>query len=160
MTLSAPVSLSAQHVPDSFFCGVASLDDWLKKRAYANQIGGASRTYVVTEDQTIIGYYCLVSGALMLNDAPAAIRRNMPDPLPMAIIGRLAVDLSCHGKGLGAGLLQDAVVRAIQANKILAVRGIIVQAISEEAKAFYQYHGFLASPTQPMTLILSLKGIE
>ena len=157
MTLSAPVLLSAEHVLDDFSCDVASLDEWLKRRAYPNQVSGASRTYVVTEGRKVVGYYCLASGALALNDAPGSVRRNMPDPIPMMVLGRLAIEKSWQGRGLGAALLQDAVLRTIQAGGILGIRGILVHAISNEAKNFYEHHGFTASPSQPMTLILSLK---
>jgi len=159
MMLSPPVLLSKEHLLADFSCGVASLDDWLKRRAYPNQVGGASRTYVVTEGQRVVGYYCLASGALALSDTPGPLRRNMPDPVPMGILGRLAVDRAFHGKGLGVALLQDAVIRTAQAGGIIGIRGLLVHAISAEAKAFYEYHGFLASPTQPMTLMLSLKGM-
>jgi GNAT superfamily N-acetyltransferase len=135
------------------------LDDWLTKRAYSNQIGGASRTYVVTGADRVVGYYSLASGALALADAPGSMRRNMPDPVPVGILGRLAVDRSYQGKGLGVALLQDAVVRTAQAAGIIGIRGLLVHAISLEAKTFYQYHGFVESPTQSMTLILSLKGM-
>ncbi|HWG47978.1 MAG TPA: GNAT family N-acetyltransferase [Gemmataceae bacterium] len=158
MTLAAPVLLSNQHQLDPFACGVASLDDWLKRRAHANQASGASRTYVAAEGQMVAGYYCLASGALALNDAPGPIRRNMPDPVPLAVLGRLAVDRSWRGRRLGVALLQDAVMRTVQAGGILGIRGLLVHAISADAKDFYEHHGFLASPTQPMTLILSLKG--
>lgn len=157
--LSPPVLLSKEHFLADFSSGVASLDDWLKRRAYPNQVSGASRTYVVTEGQRVVGYYCLASGALALSDTPGPLRRNMPDPVPMGILGRLAVDRTFHGKGLGVALLQDAVIRTAQAGGIIGIRGLLVHAISAEAKAFYEYHGFLASPTQPMTLILSLKGM-
>ena len=83
----------------------------------------------------------------------------MPDPVPMGILGRLAVDRALHSKGLGVALLQDAAIRTAQAAGILGIRGLLVHAISEEAKTFYEHHGFIASPTQPMTLILSLKGL-
>ena len=156
--LSAPVLLTADYQLDDFACGVDSLDDWLKRRAYPNQVNGASRTYVVTEGKRVVGYYCLASGALELSDTPTSIRRNMPDPVPVAILGRLAVDKSSQGRGLGAALLQDAVVRTAQAGGILGIRGLLVHALSIEAKAFYEHHGFVASPAQPMTLILSLKG--
>lgn len=155
--LSAPVLLSAQHKLSDFSCGVASLDDWLKRRARPNQVSGASRTYVVAEGDTVVGYYCLASGALALNEAPPVMRRNMPDPLPIAVLGRLAVDQSCQGRGLGVALLQDAVLRTLQAGDILGIRGLLVHALSADAQAFYQHHGFVASPIQPMTLILSLK---
>ncbi|WP_020157688.1 GNAT family N-acetyltransferase [Methylobacter marinus] len=155
--LTAPVLLSTEHQLDDFACGVDSLDDWLKRRAYPNQISGASRTYVVAEGKRIVGYYCLASGALALNHAPASLRRNMPDPVPIAVLGRLAVDQSWQGRGVGVALLQDAVLRTIQASDILGIRGLLVHVLSVEAKAFYEHHGFVASPAQPMTLILSLK---
>ncbi len=158
MTLSAPGLLTPESDLSGFTCGVASLDDWLKRRANANQVSGASRTYVVCEGNRVVGYYCVASGALALGEAPGFIRRNMPDPVPMAILGRLAVDQSWQGKGLGAALLRDAVGRIVGASDILGIRGLLVHAISAEAKAFYEHYGFLASPKQPMTLILSLKG--
>jgi GNAT superfamily N-acetyltransferase len=157
--LQAPQLLAKDHQIGDFCCGVASLDVWLKKRAFMNQIGGASRTYVVIHGDLVVGYYSLASGALALADAPGLIRRNMPDPIPMGILGRLAVDKSFHGKGLGGALLQDAVVRTAQAAGIIGLRGLLVHAISVEAKTFYEYHGFIASATQTMTLILSLKGM-
>ena len=156
--LSSPILLATDHQIDDFACNVDSLNDWLKKRAYQNQLSGASRTYVVLEGKRVVGYYCLASGALELNDAPTQVRRNMPNPIPVAILGRLAVDKSFQGKGLGVALLQDAVLRTAQAGGILGIRGLLVHALSIEAKAFYEHHGFVASPTQPMTLILSLKG--
>ena len=158
MTLSAPLLLSAEHALDDFTCGVASLDEWLKRRAYPNQVSGASRTYVVTEGRKVVGYYCLASGALALNIAPSSVRRNMPAPVPMAVLGRLAIDLLWQGKGLGAAMLQEAVMRSAQAGGIIGIRGLLVHAISDKAKSFYEHYGFTASPTQPMTLILSLKS--
>lgn len=155
---SPPCLLTEDCQLDGFASGVDSLDDWLKKRALPNQVNGASRTYVVAEGKKVAGYYCLASGALALNDAPSSVSRNMPNPVPVVILGRLAVDKSCQGKGLGVALLQDAVVRTAQAGGIVGIRGLLVHALSNEAKAFYEHHGFVASPTQPMTLILSLKG--
>lgn len=106
----------------------------------------------------MVGYYCLSSGGLDLAEAPGAIRRNMPDPIPIAVLGRLAIDVNWQGKGLGAALLQDAVMRTGQAAAILGIGGVLVHAISEEARAFYEHYGFAASPKNPMTLVLSLKG--
>lgn len=162
MTLSAPCRLTAAADLDRFACGTPSLDEWLKRRAMANQTSGASRTYVVTDasdGNRVVGYYCLASGALAVIDAPGAIRRNMPDPIPMAVLGRLAVDGAWHGKRLGAALLQDAVLRTLQAADILGVRGLLAHVISPEAKTFYEYHGFKASATQPMTLVLSINSL-
>ena len=149
--LSSHTLLTAQHQLDDFVCGVDSLDEWLKKRAYANQINGASRTYVVADEQKVVGYYCLASGALELKNTPSSIRRNMPDPVPVAILGRLAIDKTYQGKGMGVGLLLDAVIRTAKAAEIVGIRGLLVYALSVEAKAFYEHHGFVVSPTQPMT---------
>lgn len=160
MSLSAPHLLTVAADVGRFACGTPSLDEWLKRRAMANQVSGASRTYVVTDlsggGHRVVGYYCLASGALAVVDAPGAVRRNMPDPVPMAILGRLAVDSAWGAKGLGVALLQDAVLRATQAADILGVRGLLAHAVSAQAKAFYEHHGFKASPTQPMTLVLSM----
>jgi GNAT superfamily N-acetyltransferase len=158
--LSAPGLLTANDQLNDFSCSIDSLDDWLKRRALPNQVNGASRTYVVSAGKRVVGYYCLASGALELNNTPASIRRNMPDPVPVAILGRLAVDKSYQGRRLGVALLQDAVVRTAQAAGILSMRGLLVHALSMEAKAFYEHHGFVASPTQPLTLILSLKRMS
>lgn len=156
--LSAPSALDGLHDLGPFSSGNDALDDWLRRRARANQISGASRTYVVADDRRVVAYYCLSSGALDLAEAPGAVRRNMPDPIPMAILGRLAVDRQWQGKGLGVALLQDAVLRTAQAASIMGIRGLLVHAISDAAKAFYEHHGFTASPRHPMTLVLSLKS--
>lgn len=155
--LAAPALLSAEHPLDGFASGVASLDDWLKRRARANQISGASRTYVAAEAGRVVACYCLAPGALALNDTPNSLKRNMPDPVPMAILGRLAVDQAWQGHGLGAALLRDAVERTQAAAAILGIRGLLVHALSEKARAFYEYHGFVASPSRPLTLVMALK---
>lgn len=157
MSLRAPAPLADDHRLDAFNSGVASLDDWLRRRARANQAAGASRTYVVADDRgRALGYYALASGGLALAEAPGRLRRNMPDPIPIALIGRLAVDLSVRGQGLGVALLQDAVLRVRDAAAILGIRGLVAHAISDEAKRFYEAFGFVAAPTRPMTLALSL----
>jgi GNAT superfamily N-acetyltransferase len=155
--LAAPALLAEAHELDLFQSGHATLDDWLRRRARSNQVSGASRTYVVADGLRVVGYYCLSSGAIDLADAPGAVRRNMPDPVPMAVLGRLAVDRAWQGKGLGVALLQDAVLRTAQAAGIMGIRGILVHAISDEATAFYERYGFSASPNNPKTLVLSLK---
>lgn len=159
MKLLSPAPLGEAHRLDAFDCGVDSLNDWLERRARANQVSGASRTYVVTDEEgRVAGYYCLASGALALTQAPGSVRRNMPDPIPMAILGRLAVDRSWQGHGLGAALLRDAVERTQAASNILGIRGLLVHALSGEAKAFYERYGFVASPARPMMLVMALKG--
>lgn len=157
--LFAPAPLTDDHALDEFACGVASLDEWLKRRARINQLGGAARTYVVADGRRVVGYYCLASGALAAADAPGGLRRNMPDPIPMAILGRLAVDTAWHGQGLGGALLNDALMRTAQAAQIVGMRGLLVHALSAPAAAFYRHYGFIVSPRHPTTLILSLKGV-
>ena len=153
---SGTQALRADHDLTTFACGVPSLDDWLRRRAWANQSTGASRTYVVTTGLQVSAYCALASGALACADAPGPIRRNMPDPIPVAVLGRLAVDHSRHGQGLGAAMLRDAFLRSQEAARILGLRGLLVHAIDIPAKAFYEHHGFVASATQPLMLVLAL----
>lgn len=155
--LHAPTLLSDTHQLGDFDCGVASLNDWLRRRAHNNQVTGASRTYVVADEEgRVVGYYCLASAALTLSDAPSGVRRNMPDPIPMALLGRLAVDTSMQWRGLGKALVRDAVERTQAAADILGIRGILVHALSDEARAFYERCGFVASKSRPMLLVMSL----
>jgi GNAT superfamily N-acetyltransferase len=156
--MQSPVLLADAHELADFDCGVPDLDEWLRRRARANQASGASRSYVVADAARVVGFYCLASGAIAMTDAPTALRRNMPDPIPVTVLRRLAIDRSHQGRGLGVALLQDAVMRTMQAAEIVGTRGIVVHAISDSARAFYDRYGFVASPTNPMTLILSLKS--
>lgn len=111
--LAPPEPLSATHRVDDFACGEPGLDEWLKRRALANQVSGASRTFVVVNrDRRVMGYYALAAGAVAHVDATSGVRRNMPDPIPVLVLGRLAVDRRAQGIKLGAALLKDAVLRA------------------------------------------------
>jgi GNAT superfamily N-acetyltransferase len=157
VNLEAPAPLSETHRVEGFSSGVQALDEWLIRRAWNNQVSGASRTYVVSAAGAVVGYYCLASGALALREAPGRIRRNMPDPIPMAILGRLAVDQAWQGRGLGVALLRDAVERAQAASIILGIRGLLVHALSHTAADFYARYGFAPSPTNPLTLLFSFK---
>lgn len=99
--LAAPEALAQQHDLDPFDCGVAVLDDWLKKRARRNKAEGASRTFVIADGTRIIGYYSLAASSIVHKEATWRVRRNMPDPVPALLLGRLAIDHAWHGKGLG-----------------------------------------------------------
>ncbi len=158
--ISAPVPISEEHGADSFDCGENSLNDWLKKRAVRNDRSGASRTYVILKDRKIIGYYCLSAGAIGHEEAPKAMRRNMPDPLPVLVLGRLAIHKDYHNQGLGSALLRDAVFRTLQAAKIAGITALLVHALSEQARRFYLSRGFLESPVKPMTLCLMVGTAE
>jgi GNAT superfamily N-acetyltransferase len=158
--LGPPAHLSPAHDLAAFESGVPELDDWLKKRALANEATGASRTYVVCAGGRVVGYYALATGSVGHAQAPGRIRRNMPDPVPVMILGRLAVDRSWRGRDLGRGLLRDAVLRTLQAAKIGGLRAILVHAISDEAKRFYEHYGFVASPIDPLSLMITVADAE
>jgi GNAT superfamily N-acetyltransferase len=157
---SAPQLLTAEHQLVAFNCTEQELNDWLKQRAMRNHDAGASRTFVVCVESRVVAYYCLAMGSVDLNIAPGRVRRNMPDPIPVAVIGRLAVDQSLEGQGYGKGLVKDAVQRVIQVSQIIGVRAILVHAISQRAKNFYLKRGFLESPVEPMTLMLPLQDAK
>jgi GNAT superfamily N-acetyltransferase len=154
--LTGPAPLADDHDLSLFDSGQLALDEWLRRRARANQAAGASRTFVVCRGGSVVGYYCLAAGAVAVATAPGRIRRNMPDPIPMAVLGRLAVDRSAQGQGIGRALLRDAVLRTLQASEVLAVRGLLVQAIDEPARAFYLACGLTPSPADPMLLMATM----
>lgn len=158
--ISAPVSLDDTHELAMFDSGEAALDDWLRRRARANQVAGASRTFVVCRAGFVVGFYCLAAGAVAVATAPGRVKRNMPDPIPMAILGRLAVDRSLHGQGIGRALVRDAVVRVLQASAVLAVRGLLVQALNDNAGRFYQSCGFTPSPTERLMLMATISDLK
>lgn len=158
--LSAPEPLSSSHDASDFRSGSETLDDWLRRRALKNEETGASRTYVVCASGKVRGYYCLAAGSAELAHAPGRVRRNMPDPVPVMVIGRLAVHSDLQGRGLGLDLLFDAVLRTRQAAHIAGIRAILVHALSEDAALFYRKAGFQPSPLDPMTLMVTLGDVE
>lgn len=156
-TLSSPQLLSDSHDVSDFDCGEPLLNDWLKRRALANQSSGASRTFVVLDKhQRVMGYYALAAGAVAHRDSTGGVRRNMPDPIPVMVLARLAIDHSAQGKQLGGALLKYAVLRALSVSENAGVRALLVHALHEKAKAFYRHYGFEESPADPMTLMLRL----
>ncbi len=160
--IDSPHKLSPAHDLSQFTCGEPTLDDWLRRRAMLNEASGSSRTYVVAVGQRVVGYYALANGAVTHAEAPGRIKRNMPDPVPVIVLGRLAVDQNFRGQGIGTGLLRDAVVRTVQASEIAGIRAILVHALSEAAKGFYERHGFVSSPVDPLSLMITVaeaKGI-
>lgn len=161
LALSAPQPLAATHILDEFACGEASLDEWLKRRALTNQLSGASRTFVVADqDRRVHGYYAMAAGAVSHQAATSAVRRNMPDPVPVMVLARPAIDHRAQGIKLGGALLQDAVHRAVMVSQNTGVRALLVHALHDHAKAFYEHYGFQASPLHPMTLMLRLNSVK
>lgn len=160
MTLTAPAPLAAHHDTTAFACGVDSLDHWLKHRALKNQATGASRCFVVCDDKRVVAYYALASSAVAVETATGRLRRNMPDPIPVVVLGRLAIDQSLHNTGLGRALVRDACLRVMAAADVIGIRGMLVHALSEPARAFYEHVGFEPSPLDPMTLMATLADIR
>ncbi len=158
--LFAPEPLGPGHQLDSFDSGIPSLDDWLKRRAAQNQASGASRTFVVCENLQVVAYYSLASSAVAPAAAPGRFRRNMPDPVPVVVLGRLAVARSHQKRGLGRALFQDAARRVLHAAEIIGIRGLLVHALSEEAKAYYLRLGLDPSPLEPMTLMVTMTDLR
>lgn len=154
---SAPVPLTPDHNLSAFSSGEPELDEWLVRRAVTNQASGASRTYVVTIDNRVIAYYALVNGSILAASAPGKVKRNMPEPIPVMILGRLAVDQTWQGKGLGMALLRDAILRTLQAAEIAGIRAILVHALHERAASFYRHAGFVPSPIDDHILMVTLK---
>lgn len=158
--LTAPEPLGAHHKLEHFDSGVASLDGWLKRRAAANQASGASRTYIVSDDELVVGYYALASHAVAAVAATGRVRRNMPDPVPVVVLGRLAIARSHQAQGLGRALFQDAARRVMHAADTIGIRALLVHALSEDAKAFYLRLGLDPSPLDPMTLMVTLADLQ
>lgn len=159
LRLLAPQPLTARHLIDGFDCGEPSLNDWLQRRALPNQLAGATRTFVVeTADGHVAGYYALAAGAVSRSASTSRVRRNMPDPVPVLVLARLAVDRGMQGRQLGAALLQDAVKRAFSVSQDAGVRALLVHALDDRAKAFYLHYGFGESPLHPLTLMLPLRA--
>mgnify|MGYP001259207521 CR=1 FL=1 len=161
LQLSAPQPLAATDRLDEFTCGEASLDDWLKRRALPNQLSGASRTFVVADQEgRVYGYYAMAAGAVSHQVATSNVRRNMPDPVPVMVLARLAIDHRAQGIKLGAALLQDAVNRSVAVSQNAGVRALLVHALHDRAKQFYEHYGFEESPQHPMTLMLRLNTVK
>lgn len=158
--LSAPRPLGAEDDVDGFDSGVTALDEWLRRRARRNEADGASRTIVVCSANRVCGYYSLAASSVFHDVAISRTRRNMPDPVPVILLARLAVDRGWQGMGLGAGLLRDALLRSIAAGEAVGVRAAVVHAISDAARSFYEKHGFRPSPFEAMTLMVTVDEIR
>lgn len=142
-------------------CTSPELANWLINRARRNHQEGASKCFVVCDERgNVIGFYELAAGAVSHDISPGSIRRNMPNPVPVVVLGRLAVHAHWLNRGIGRGLLKDAVQRTLQLASQIGVRAILCHAIDEQAKAFYLKHGFVESPIEPLTLMLGLSRLQ
>lgn len=152
--------LQKDHILDEFDCGNESLNRWLKKFAVTNQASESAKTYVITRGNSVIAYYALAAGSVRRSEAPRRIAKAQPEPIPVSLLARLAIDKSCQGRGLGAALLKDALLRIEQAADIIGIRAVLVHAISEDARRFYKKYGFEESPIDDLHLMLLMKDLR
>jgi GNAT superfamily N-acetyltransferase len=159
VTLSAPVPLAAGHDLTGFDCGEPALNDWLQQRALKNE-SRFSRTYVVCDDDRVVGYFCISAGAIEREAAPGRVRRNAPDTIPISVIGRLAVSKAHAGRGLGADMLSDALRRIAVASQSIGIGAVLMQAKDEKAKRFYLACAeFVEYPADSRTLFLPIETV-
>jgi GNAT superfamily N-acetyltransferase len=156
--ITAPGPIEASHDLSHFSCGKGKLDEWLRERALKND-GPASRTYVVCVGRMVVGFYCLATGGMAHGGLPGKLRRNMPNPTPMLVLGRLAVDRRHQGQGIGSGLMKDAFRRTIEAWRLVGFRALTVHAKDDEALAFYLSYGFIEYPSGARTLFLPVETL-
>lgn len=144
-----------------FDCGVVALNDYLKHYALQNQRKNSARTYVATRENRIVGYYTLAYGSVAYDDASPDVKAGLGRyPIPVILLARLAVDAGEKGRGFGAGLLKDAMLRTLQAAEIAGLRAMLVHAKDDAAKTFYQKYGFQPSPIDPYHLLLKISDIQ
>lgn len=158
--LTKPEELTRDHNIAGFSCGRESLDDWLKNRAVKSNAAGDSKVFVINNDAgEVVGYYAISAASVTHKEAISKLRRNAPDPIPMALIGRLAVREDMQGHDIGPALLRDAILRIVQASNHMGIKGVLVQALDEDAANFYSHQGFHPSPIDDNHLMISLKEI-
>lgn len=163
MGFQRPVALEASHRVEDFRCGVLSLDEWLGKHALESHRSGGARVFVTTEaDPDVAGYYALAAGAVMPRESTARLVRGLAanQPVPVVLLGRLAVDTRHQGKHLGRSLLLDAMTRVLEAGELIGIRALLVHAIDERARTRYAQFGFDRSPTHPLHLIHLMKDLR
>ena len=153
--------LQRNHPLESFDCGREALNRFLIRYALQNQQGGASQTYVALTGEAVVGYYTLVVGQVDYDDAPERLKKGLaPHPVPIMLLARLAIATSCQGKGLGSGLLKDAMLRTLQAAEIAGIRAFVAHAKDDAAKAFYERFDFVPSPSDPYHLFRLMKDVR
>jgi GNAT superfamily N-acetyltransferase len=158
--LRAPELLGDHHDLEGFNSGAPSLDGWFARKARANQVSGASRTYVLCRGDRVVGFYALAAGSVGHDLVPRKLRQNMPDPIPVIVLGRLVIDASEQGSGLGRALLRDALLRVSAAAREVGVAAVLVHALNDRARDFYLGWGFTESAVAPMTLMLRVAEID
>ena len=160
-TVAAPEPLAQHHDISQFRSGVTGLDAWLQGKARRNETKGGARTYVACDGTRVVGFYSLAASAVERRRAPSRVGRSMPEPVPVILLGQLAVDADYQGRGLGSDLLIDAAKRALSAAEFIGARAIVVQALGEPAKSFYGRFGFRPfSEREPLMLLLRISELK
>ncbi len=158
MSLCAPSALEARHQLEHFDCGKPALNAWLFRHARQAQGSGSAKTFVVADDDRVVGYFSLTVGQVDTLEAPERIRKGMGQyPIPVVILARLAVSLQDQGRGIGLGMLQDAIRRTLLIAEQAGIRAMLTHPIDAQASAFYTRFGFIASPLSEQQLLLLLK---
>ena len=161
MTLNRPVPIDKTHLFASFDCGVVPLNEYLRKYASVNHQNRSARTFVATSGDQVVGYFTLAAGTVSRDQVPPRVAHGLGQyPVPAILLARLAVDVTETGKGLGAGLLKDAVLRAFQASDLVGCRAILTHAKDPRAANFYQKYGFAPSPVNDLHLYLLMKDVK
>lgn len=158
---SAVEKLSSAHDVSAFDCGNDSLNTWLKRFALANQAADSAQTYVVHRRHSVVGYYSLSAGSARREEVPPRIAKGLArHPVGVILLARLAVDKHVHGIGLGKALLKDALLRAATAAGTIGARAVLVHAIDEDARRFYEHFDFERSPVDEFELMLLMKDLR
>lgn len=158
MSLCGPEPLEARHRLEGFDCGKTALNEWLYRHARQAQSSGSAKTFVVADDDRVVGYFSLTVGQVDTLEAPERIRKGMGQyPIPVVILARLAVSSEDQGKGIGIGMLQDAIRRTLLIAEQAGIRAMLTHPIDDEASSFYTRFGFIASPLNEQQLLLLLK---
>jgi predicted N-acetyltransferase YhbS len=158
MLLSAPEALNRGHFLESFDCGKPVMNEWLLRHALQARNSGSAKTFVVAEDDRVVGYYSLTVGQIDTLQAPERIRKGMGQyPIPVVILARLAVSIHLQGRGIGRGLLQDAVRRTLLIADQAGIRALLAHPLDDNTSRFYLHFGFAASPLREKQLLLLLK---
>lgn len=152
--------LRREHLLDRFDCGKEDLNRFLIRQAWNNQLAHGAQTYVLAKELRVVGYYSLAAGSVFHDEAPQRVKKGLArHPIPVILLARLAVDVSIQGKGVGSGLLKDALLRTAQAAETIGARALLVHAKDDQAKALYERFNFEASPSDPYHLLLVMKDL-
>ena len=161
MGITPPEPLTPEHNLEEFDCGKVVLNDWIRQKANKSQVEGGARTFVVTHKGLVVGYYCIATGSVGHDQLNAKLKRNMPNPIPVIVLGRLAIDQRYPKQGIGTGLMKDCYLRVLSIADQVGVRALLVHALDDESRDYYVDHlGFSSSPITRNTLFLGIKEIK